>query len=53
MWEERTTATFTTEACGEVLKIQSGPSNCNSEKVLYLLKCKMCGEAHYVGKVSI
>ena len=28
----RTTATFTTEACGEIFKIQSGPLNCNSEK---------------------
>ena len=47
----RTTTTFTTEAC-EVFKIQSGPLNCNSEKVLYLLKCKVCGEAPYVGKVK-
>ena len=46
----RTTTTFTTEACGEVFKSQSGPLNCNSEKVLYLLKCKVCGEASYVGK---
>ena len=45
----RTTTTFTTEACGE---IQSGPLNCNSEKVLYLLKCKVCGEAPYVGKAK-
>ena len=29
-----TTNTFTTKACGEVFKIQSGPLNCNSEKVL-------------------
>ena len=48
----RTTTTFTTEACGEVFKIQSGPLNCNSEKVLYLLKCKVCGEAAYVGKAK-
>ena len=48
----RTTATFTTEACGEVFKIQSGPLNCNSEKVLYLLKCKVCGEAPYVRKAK-
>ena len=27
-----TTNTFTTKACGEVFKIQSGPLNCNSEK---------------------
>ena len=48
----RTTTTSTTEACGEVFKIQSGPLNCNSEKVLYLLKCKVCGEASYVGKAK-
>ena len=30
----RTTATFTTEDCGETFKIQSGLLNCNSEKVL-------------------
>ena len=35
-----TTNTFATKACGEVFKIQSGPLNCNSEKVLYLLRCK-------------
>ena len=29
-----TTNIFTTKACGEVFKIQSGPLNCNSEKVL-------------------
>ena len=28
----RTTTTFTTEACGEIFKIQSGPLNCNSKK---------------------
>ena len=48
----RTTTTFTTEACGENYKILSGPLNCNSEKVLYLLKCKVCGEAPYVGKAK-
>ena len=35
-----TTNTFATKACGEVFKIQSGRLNCNSEKVLYLLRCK-------------
>ena len=45
----RTTTTFTTEACREIFKIQSGPLTCNSEKVLYLLQRKMCGEAPYVG----
>ena len=37
----RTTKTFMTEACGKVFKIQSGPLNCNLEKVLYLLKCSV------------
>ena len=41
----RTTTTFTTEACGETLKIRSGPLNCNSEKV--------CVEAPYVAKAKI
>ena len=48
----RTTTTFTMEACGESFKIQSGPLNCNLEKVLHLLKCKMCGEAPYAGKAE-
>ena len=48
----RTTKTFMTEACGKVFKIQSCPLNCNLEKVLYLLKCKVCGEAPYVGKAK-
>ena len=48
----RTTTNFTREACGEIFKIQSDPLNCNSEKVLQLLKCKVCGEAPYVGKAK-
>ena len=48
----KTTTTFTTKACGEVLKFRV-VLNCNSEKVLYLLKCKVCGEAPYVGKAKI
>ena len=48
----RTTTIFTTEACGEVFNFQSGPLNCNSENVLYLLKCKVCGEAPYIGKAK-
>ena len=48
----KTTTIFTTEACVEIVKIQSGPLNCNSEKVLYLLKCKVCGEASYAGKAK-
>ena len=48
----RTTATFTTEACGWKFKIQSGPLNCSSEKLLYFLKCKVCGEVPYVAKAK-
>ena len=48
----RITPTFTTKACREIFKIQSGPLIWNSQKVLYLLKCKVCGEAHYVGKAK-
>ena len=44
--------TFTTEACQKTFKIQSGPLTCYSEKVLYLLKCKVCGETPYVGKAK-
>ena len=43
-----TTNTFTTKACGEVFKVQGGPLNCNSEKVLYLLRCKICDYTPYV-----
>ena len=32
------TDTFSTKACGETFKIQSGILNCNSQKVVYLLK---------------
>ena len=46
------TDTFTTKACGEIFKIQSGILNCNSQKVVYLLKCRICGEASYVGKAK-
>ena len=42
--------TFTTKACGEVFKIQSWPLYFNSEKVLYLLRCKTCGDTPNVGK---
>ena len=41
-----------TKACGEIFKIQSGILNCNSQKVIYLLKCRICGEAPYVGKAK-
>ena len=42
-----TTATFTTEACKETFKIPEDPSNCDSEKVLCLLKCKVYGETKF------
>ena len=44
--------TFTTEACQETFKIQSSPLTCDSERVLYLLKCKVCGEVPSVGKAK-
>ena len=44
--------TFTTKAWGEVFKIQSGPLDCNSEKVLYLLWCKICDDSPYVEKTK-
>ena len=47
-----TTNTFLTKACGEVIKIQSGHLNCNSEKVLYFLRCKICDDTPYVGKTK-
>ena len=42
--------TFTTEACQETFKIQSGPFTCDSEKVLYLLKCKFVVKSPTLGK---
>ena len=48
-----TTATFIMEVYGESFKIESGALNCNSENVLYLFKCEVCGEARYVEKVKI
>ena len=44
--------TFSTKPCDERFKIQSGILNCNSQKVVYLLKCRMCGEAPHAGKVK-
>ena len=43
---------FTTKTYRKVFKIQSGPLNCNSEKVLYLLRCKICDDTPYVGKAK-
>ena len=45
-----TTTTFTTEASQETFKIQKVSLNCDSEKVLYLLKCKVCGGVPMLGK---
>ena len=36
----RTTTNFTTETCRETFKIQSGPLNCNSEKLTKFFKTK-------------
>ena len=47
-----TTNTFTTRACGEVFKMQSGPLNCNLEKGLYLLRCKIYDDTPYAGKTK-
>ena len=47
-----TTTTFTTEACQETFKIQKSFLNCDTEKVLYLLKCKIFGIVPYVGKAK-
>ena len=48
----RNTTTLTTQACRKTFKIQSGPLNCNLKKVLYILKCEVCGKAPYIGKVK-
>ena len=37
--------TFSTKACGETFKIQSWVLNYKSQKVVYLLKCRICGKA--------
>ena len=36
--------TFSTKACNETFKILSGPINFNFQKVVFLLKYKICGE---------
>ena len=48
----KATTTFTTKACAKIFITQGGPLNCNSEKVLYILKFKVCVEAPYVGKAK-
>ena len=47
-----TTNTFTTKAHGEVFEIQSGTLNCNSEKALYSLRCKICDDTTYARKAK-
>ena len=47
-----TTTTVTAEACIETFKIQKGPLNCDLAKVLYLLKCKICGKILHFGKAK-
>ena len=44
------TTTFTAKAYQENLKIQTDPSSCDPENVLYLLKCRTCGKVPYVEK---
>ena len=46
------TDTFSLRAQCETFKIQSGTLNCNSQKVVYLLKFRICGEAPYVAKTK-
>ena len=56
MWERAcllydsisTAATFVTEASQETFKIRSGSLTCDSEKVFYLLKCKVYGKSNFV-----
>ena len=47
-----TTNTFKTKKCGKIFQVQSGPLNCNSEKILYILRCKICDDTPYVGKAK-
>ena len=46
------TDTFSTKVCSETFKVQSGVLNCNSQKVVYLLKCRICGKAPYIVKAK-
>ena len=46
------TDTFSTKVCGKTFKIQSGVLNCNSQKVAYFLKSRICGEVSYVSKAK-
>ena len=46
------TLILTTEACQETFKIPKVSLNCDSEKVLYSLKCKGCGKVSYVQEAN-
>ena len=46
------TDTFSTKACAKNFKILIGALNYNFQKVVYLLKCRICAEAPYVGKAK-
>ena len=37
---------------GKYLRFKVGPLTVNSEKVLYLLRCKICDDTTYVGKAK-
>ena len=41
-----------TEACQGTFKIQEGPLSSDTKKMLYLLKCQICGEVRFVGKAK-
>ena len=43
---------FSTKACCEIFKMQNGLLNCNSQKLVYFLKCKIFGEDHHIVKVK-
>ena len=44
---------FSTKTFCEIFKIQTGSLNCNSQKIVYLLKCKIFGEDPFIGKVKM
>ena len=46
------TDSFSSKAYGETFKIQNGILKCNSQKLVYLLKCRIYGEAPYIGKAK-
>ena len=46
------TDAFSTKAFGETFQIQRGVFNYNSQKVVYLLRCRIRGEAPYVGNAK-